>query len=379
MSVRPGESSFNEPSDRTPHASVYWSAAQKFANALVGSRPQGAAEAVAREAYFRVLGTAPLIERRPVYDIGDLMRRKRFQAGLTDARMASYSNAVDFQLAWNRARPLMLRRGDRWVNYDDDPDFVEWISGFHWKWRLGFENRYVHWNPAPASAPRLSIAQLAPMPEEILRVYFRSRKWKPLLSGEGRLPPVRAHLVALTCQHLLALHSARGALFGQRHVVRLLRLLHKMRGQIDLPQEPVRCFDSVVLAPLVVESSALEVWLKRVVPGARVVLESVASAMTKPETAWSRLQALLPDRFCVQQACGRCGTENGSRLQAVGAQLPPFGPRCSCQLGWRCSRAPEIQRRLEVWAFDRALQPWAETPFPFMDFFREGGELRCFS
>ncbi|MCC9597414.1 MULTISPECIES: hypothetical protein [unclassified Rubrivivax] len=261
------------------------------------------------------------------------------------------------------------------MNYDDDPDFVEWISQLHWKWRLGFENRYVPWNPTHASAPRLSIPQLAPMPDEILRAYFKSRKWKPPGSGEGCLLPVTAHLVALTCQHLLALHSARDASFGQRHVVRLLRLLHKKRGRIYLTQEPVRYFVSVVQEPLVVESSALEVWLKRNVPGARAVLESVTSAMTKPETAWSRLKALLPNRFCVQHACGRCGVAYGGRVQAVEAQLAPFGPQCCCQLGWRSARVTEIQRRLEVWAFDRALQPWAETPFPFMDFFREGGEL----
>jgi hypothetical protein len=37
----------------------------------------------------------------------------------------------------------MLAVGDRWVNYGADPDFVDWISGYNGKRRLGFEHRYL--------------------------------------------------------------------------------------------------------------------------------------------------------------------------------------------------------------------------------------------
>lgn len=49
--------------------------------------------------------------------------------------------------------------------------------------------------------------------------------------------------------------------------------------------------------------------------------------------------------------------KDGTRLQAVAAQLPPFGPRCCCQLGWSSSRVLELQRRIEIWAFEVALLP----------------------
>jgi hypothetical protein len=156
-------------------------------------------------------------------------------------------------------------------------------------------------------------------------------------------------------------------------------LLHRRNGRPEFAWEPATFFDSVVDGPLVVESGKPEVWLQRFVPETRKVIEKATIAMATPEAAWTRLKRLLPNRLCVQQACGHCRAREGTRVQAVEAQLPPFGPRCRCRIEWRSSRLRELQRRVELWAFEVALSPNEPAPFPVQDFLRLGAELHWFS
>lgn len=110
------------------------------------------------------------------------------------------------------------------------------------------------------------------MPEAILYAYFRSRGCEPPSSGEGRQSSVTAHLAAMTCQRLLAYHSARNTVYGQHQIVRLIRLLRKRDGRPAFTWEPATYFDSVVNGPLVVASGKPEVWLQCFVPETRKVL-----------------------------------------------------------------------------------------------------------
>lgn len=289
-------SCFHEPSNPQPRANVFWGLARRTAYALVGHEPEGAAEAVAREAFCRVLQREPPTRSPPTYDLSRTMRRQPCQASLSDRNLASYANQVDLQLAWNRARPGMRSAGGHWVNYEADPAFVDWISSYHWKWRLGFQHRHVPLGSEQGCPPLLSIPELAPMPDDVLRSYFKSCKWQPRSSEEGRRASVPAHLVAQTCQRLLAYHSARNAVFVQYHVIRLLRLLRKRHGRPEFIWDPAGYFDALAEGPLVVESATPEVWLRHFVPEARKVIEMATIAMATPEAAWRKLKGLLPNR-----------------------------------------------------------------------------------
>lgn len=171
------EGCFHESSYPRPRRKVFWHVARGFAYKLVGLDPEGAAEAVAREAFRRVLDEEPPARGAARYASHRSMRRRPCQASLDYDQLQDHADVVDQQLAWNRARPGMLTAGGRWVNYEADASFVDWISGYDSGASIGPERRLAHVLPIP---------ELAPMPEDILRAYFKSCKWQPRSDEEGR-------------------------------------------------------------------------------------------------------------------------------------------------------------------------------------------------
>jgi len=371
-------SCFHGLSSPQPHPVTLWGVALRFARSLTESKRPGLAEAVAAEGYRRVLQRDPPRLKANPYDLSRRSGRLPEHGFLDTYLLGAHSTEIDRLLDWNKCRKDLFTRRGRWVTYADDPEFTAWVSSMFWKHREGYEHRFLPNKPLKIGfRPLLSLAELVPMPEPLLFAHFKKSLWQPRTPAEGRLPTVPSHLVALTCQRLLAYHCMQHARFGRWHVIRLLRLLHGRKWRVNLPDVGEALFSEFMRGPLWVGATHPGPVVTDWVPRIQRVLADVTRTLSEPDTACAAVKQLLPNRLRVFNACGRCKTPEGKLIQPLERALPPFAFNCRCsQLAWSSTRMVELERILRIWAIDVALGPSPATLFPVLELFERSHELR---
>jgi len=188
---------------------------------------------------------------------------------------------------------------------------------------------------------------------------------------------VPAHLVALTCQRLLAYHCARHARFGQWHVVRLIRMLHGREWRVDSPDFGASRFAMFLREPLFVGATLCEHWVQDWIPQIQRVLEDSTRCLSTPQNAKSEVLRLLPNQLLVCDACRGCKAREGTPIQPVEQALPPFTSSCRCsRLTWSSTKMVEMERILRIWALDIALHPSPGALFPVLELFERSRDLK---
>lgn len=313
-------SCFHDLSSPKPNPFKLWGVAKRFARSITPVQWPALAESVAREAFRRVFQREPPGAASSGWDLRRILKRQE-HSFLDCAHLRTHANEIDLTLDWNSSRRDLLVERGRWRTYDDDPDFAAWLDHLPPTHRRSYEYR---WLPPDISRRGLvlllSLPELVPMPEPLIRLYFKRQLWRPRTAAEGGMATVPAHLVALTCQRLLAYHCARHARFGQWHVIRLIRKLHGRDWRVDSPDVGASRFSMFIREPLFVGATLCEHWVQDWIPRIQRVLEDSTRCLSTPQNAKSELLRLLPNQLLVCDACRGCKAREGTPTIGLAAQ-----------------------------------------------------------
>ena len=369
---------FHESSARRPSRRVFLGVAQRCLATLTPDTPDTLQRAAAHEAVELVFG------RR--YPWLDGLSATSFDKGCSAAEAASaadHATYVALQLDWEQRKHEVII-GRTCHRYDKDPDFMRWLDDVP-------PMRLTYWCQqfCPQRAvdgldeQREAIAELRPMPACIRWAHCDASTVVELADSQGRT----ARLVALACQRLVAVHTARYSTDCPRALLLLYKRCKASRRQRSWPAANNDSVDSIRLqleseldTPAVVNSSLSLLAIETATAEARQTIESVARRIGSLDLLTTEVERLRPrilraDRICLRcySSLTRAGmmpkpvTWGGSFDEKL---LPPFHPACRCfQLAWSTPGVSGYERELSMWACAVHFELGEmNTPFPLGEF-----------
>jgi hypothetical protein len=164
-------SCFHDLSSPKPNPFKLWGVAKRLARSIAPAHWPALAESVAREAFRRVFQREPPRAASSGWDLRRILKRPE-HSFLDCAHLRTHANEIDLTLDWNSSRRDLLVETGRWRTYDDDPDFAAWLDHLPPTHRRSYEYR---WLPPDISRRGLvlllSLPELVPMPEPLIRLY----------------------------------------------------------------------------------------------------------------------------------------------------------------------------------------------------------------